>query len=227
MQIRVHKRSKHTAKLASPTHVHCGVYRCRIVKQTSVVLAKPLLVLGWGNPSRGDDALGPLCVAKLQARCPQELAKAVDFQEDFQLNVEHALDLRGRRQVLFIDASFSAKAPFEICWPQASMDASYSTHALSPQSVLHVYQLVEGVAAPAATLLAIRGECFELGAPLSAHALGHLEAALNWALGWLTEQQRVLQASTMAEADSRSELAPPGTCAIRAHSAADDAARDL
>jgi hypothetical protein len=34
--------------------------------------------------------------------------------------------------------------------------------------------------APVLTVLAVRGERFDLGAPLSAHATRHLEAALDW-----------------------------------------------
>ena len=33
----------------------------------------PLLVFGWGNPSRGDDALGPLLVEQLAAQAQAQL----------------------------------------------------------------------------------------------------------------------------------------------------------
>jgi hypothetical protein len=75
-------------------------------------LTAPTLIFGWGNPSRGDDALGPLFVehfTALAARHPEW--GAVECLTDFQLQVEHALDLQGRRRVLFVDASLDAPAP--------------------------------------------------------------------------------------------------------------------
>jgi hydrogenase maturation protease len=145
----------------------------------------PLLVLGWGNLSRGDDALGPLCVAALQAQLPAALQGRVEFLDDYQLNIEHALDLLGRCAVLFIDASLNCAAPFEVLRPQARQDISYTSHALSPEAVLQVFQDTQGFVAPAAYLLAIRGERFELGEAISAVAQDHLVAALAWAQDWL------------------------------------------
>ncbi|MDO8319675.1 hydrogenase maturation protease [Rhodoferax sp.] len=144
-----------------------------------------ILVLGWGNLSRGDDALGPLCLAALREQLPATLQDRVEFLEDYQLQIEHALDLIGRQRVLFIDASLSCPAPFEVTKLQATQDASFTTHALSPQALLQVYQDVQGEPAPPCTLLAIRGEKFELGEPPSAAALAHLKRAISWAAPWL------------------------------------------
>ena len=95
-----------------------------------------LLIFGYGNPSRGDDALGPLLLERLQA----EPSPGVEYLTDFQLQVEHALDLEGPDLVLFIDAHLSCKAPFEFAQLQAESDRSYTTHAMSPAAVLQVYQ---------------------------------------------------------------------------------------
>jgi len=89
--------------------------------------------------------------------------------------------LVGRRQVLFVDASVTAAAPFEGTPVQAAADSSISTHSLSAQALLQVYQNLHGVPPPLCVLLAIRGEAFELGAPLSENATRHLTAALAWA----------------------------------------------
>jgi len=147
-------------------------------------MTAPRLVFGWGNLSRGDDALGPQCVERLRAGAAGE--RDVDFLDDYQLMVEHALDLVGRRQVLFVDASLRARAPFEAHTVNAARDASFSTHAMSPQALLQVYRDLQRAEPPPSTLLAIRGEHFELGAPLSAAALAHLDAAVRWARAWLT-----------------------------------------
>ena len=145
----------------------------------------PLLVFGWGNLSRGDDALGPLCIERLRAASGP--SARVDYLDDYQLQIEHALDLVGRQRVLFVDASRSCRAPFEATQLLAAHDASFTSHALSAPALLQVYCELRGAAPPPCTLLAIRGERFELGAPPSPSALAHLEAALQWAQHWLAQ----------------------------------------
>ena len=145
----------------------------------------PLLLLGWGNLSRGDDALGPLCVAALREHLPENLQDQVEFLDDYQLQIEHALDLMGRQRVLLIDASLSCSAPFQVTPLQPAQDASLTTHALSPQTLLQIYQDMQGEPPPPCTLLAIRGEKFELGEPPSPAALAHLKRAVAWASQWL------------------------------------------
>jgi len=149
-------------------------------------LTAPTLVFGWGNPSRGDDALGPLFVehfAALAARHPEW--GAVDCLTDFQLQVEHALDLQGRRRVLFVDASLEAPAPCSLQRIETARDASFTTHAMSPQAVLKVYADIEDAAPPPAWLLAIRGQRFELGEELTELAQHSLREALLVAASWL------------------------------------------
>ena len=147
----------------------------------SAVVA-PLLVLGWGNPSRGDDALGPFFVERLMQYAAHALPSGrVECLTDFQLQIEHALDLVGRERVLLVDASVQLQAPFRVSEPRATRDASLSTHALGPEALLQVYADVQGEPAPPCTLLAIRAAHFELGEAPSAQALADLDHALDWA----------------------------------------------
>jgi len=67
----------------------------------------PVLVLAVGNPSRGDDALGPELAARLEAAA----LPGVEVIVEFQLQVENALDLVGRERVIFIDAGTGTPAP--------------------------------------------------------------------------------------------------------------------
>ncbi len=149
-------------------------------------MTAPVLVFGWGNPSRGDDALGPLFVERVQA---MGLA-GVECLTDFQLQVEHALDLHGRRLILFVDASVEAEAPFSVEPLAPARDESFSSHAMTPQSVLQVYCDLEDEEPPPAWLLAIRGERFELGEPLTPAAAAGLEAAVEWVSGWISRDLR-------------------------------------
>jgi hydrogenase maturation protease len=151
-------------------------------------MSAPLLVFAWGNRSRGDDALGPLFLEGLRAAAneqPSSMQGEVEFLEDYQLQIEHALDLAHRRKVLFVDASHDCRAPFEIRTLAPARDGSFTSHALSPESLLQVFRDVHRAEPPHCALLAIRGASFELGAPLGASAAMHLDHALQWGRRWL------------------------------------------
>lgn len=155
-------------------------------------MTAPTLIFAWGNPSRGDDALGPALLEAVEALLPAHPQwGAVDLLTDFQLQVEHALDLEGRERVLFVDASASAlDAPFSAHPIGAARDSSFTTHALSPQGVMHVYAELKGREPPPCTLLAVAGESFELGEPLSPAARAHLDAAVAWTRDWLEQRSQ-------------------------------------
>ncbi len=134
----------------------------------------PILVVGIGNPSRGDDALGLLALARLaELALPQ-----VGLLTDFQLAPEHALDLIERELVVFVDATMQGDAPFRLERVTPEHDDSISSHSLSPAAVLDTFKHVTGLPVPEAYVLAIRGYRFELGAPVSARAAANLEAAM-------------------------------------------------
>ncbi len=138
----------------------------------------PILVLAVGNPSRGDDALGPALATRLR----EAALPGVEVIEDFQLQVEHALDLEGRALVVFVDAGMGTPAPFELREARPEADFLHTTHAISPESVLATYERVRGEAPPRALVLCVRGESFELGASLTPAATAGLEAAWSWLL---------------------------------------------
>lgn len=150
-------------------------------------MAGSTLIFAWGNPSRGDDALGPMFAERLQAlSLTHPEWGGMTFQTDFQLQVEHSLDLHGHSRVLFVDASSTAPAPFSLVPVIPNRDASFTTHSMTPQAVLHTYCELEDEPPPPSWLLAIRGERFELGEAISPVAEQCLDAALEWADNWLT-----------------------------------------
>lgn len=142
-------------------------------------MTSPLLIFAYGNPSRGDDALGPQLLDLLaESRAQHPEWPDFDLVTDFQLQVEHSVDLEGRDLSLFIDASVSCPSPFLFSPLHPAQDARYTTHEMSPQAVLHVFEQVYQRAAPPSFLLSVRGESFELGEPLSPAAVENRDAAL-------------------------------------------------
>ncbi len=139
----------------------------------------PLLVIAIGNESRGDDALGPLLLRRLQ----QEFADAaIEFIEEFQLQVENSLDLQGRALVLFLDAGKNTPTPFSFYPAKPHRMEGHTSHTIAPEELLGVYAAVTGETPPPAYVLCAAGESFELGEALSEAATRHLEAATVFAI---------------------------------------------
>ena len=143
-----------------------------------------LLIFGYGNPSRGDDALGPLLLERLKEHFDEKprSIEAIELLTDFQLQIEHVLDLVNRDLVLFVDAHVSCPSPYSFQLLLEKFDASYTSHALSPEAILWVYQQINGQSPPPSFLLSIRGEGFELGDGLSRKAQDNLDAAVAFTL---------------------------------------------
>jgi hydrogenase maturation protease len=142
----------------------------------------PSLVIGIGNPARGDDAIGPLLLDGLRAELARrgaDVGTGIELLDAFQLQPEHALDLRGRRCVILVDAAVSGPAPFVYNAVVPDTSRAVTTHRLSPAALAAVYAQLYG-SVPPLKLLAVRGERFELGAALSDPARSNLDAALRW-----------------------------------------------
>jgi hydrogenase maturation protease len=149
--------------------------------EPAAISPAPVLVLAVGNPSRGDDALGPELAARLEAAALPGDEVIVEFQ----LQVENALDLVGRERVIFVDAATGTPAPYELRRVEAAAEFLHTSHALSPAAVLATYRRVTGSEPPEAWLLCVRGESFELGEGLSSMAEVNAEAAWLELRRWL------------------------------------------
>ncbi|MBX3606963.1 MAG: hydrogenase maturation protease [Piscinibacter sp.] len=163
-------------------------------------MTPPVLVIAVGNRSRGDDALGPCLLDALRETGPD--AAQVELIEEFQLQVEQALDLVGRRAVLFVDAS---RAPVEggVALTPLAPQAGHppASHTLAPAAVLGVYAQVQREPPPPAWLLAIEGSAFGLGEGLSAAAARRLAQAQALALRWLAQFSPPAPAAATARPD--------------------------
>ena len=143
-------------------------------------MTAPVVIFAVGNPSRGDDAIGPELYGRLAKWLENEgLADQFELIEDFQLQIEHALDLQGRQLALFIDAGENTPAPYTFKQIAPAIGIAHTTHELPPEAVLQVYLQTEGSEPPPSFVLCVRGEEFELGEPLTATTSSYVEAAFG------------------------------------------------
>jgi hydrogenase maturation protease len=137
-----------------------------------------VVLLGWGNVTRSDDALGPL----LMERARSVQLRHVTLVEDFQLQIEHALDLQGHSLALFADAGIGTPAPFNFVQTAPQPGMTLYSHKLAPEAVLDIYERVTGETPPPAFVLSVAGEDFSVGGSLSPAAAQRLELAWDFLL---------------------------------------------
>ncbi len=131
-----------------------------------------IYVYGYGNPGRSDDGLGAAIIKKLE----DEKIPEVVTDCNYQLNIEDADNISSSDVVIFVDASFEAKEPFEFRGIEPAADITFTTHAMSPESVLALCQDIYGKH-PKAYVLAIRGYNWDFAEGLSSKAIKNLEEA--------------------------------------------------
>ncbi len=138
------------------------------------------MLIGYGNPGRGDDGLGPAFVEAIARR---ELA-GLDCRSAYQLTVDHALMVTDVERVVFVDALMGAPDPFLFTAVAASEASSITSHSLSPAGVITLARTLYG-SAPEALALGISGQVFgDVREGLSGKAQSHLTLAEDFFLDW-------------------------------------------
>ena len=138
------------------------------------------LILGWGNPGRLDDGLGPAFVEALET---MDLP-GVEVDADYQLQIEDAAEVATFHRVVFVDADRSGAEPFWLrrldSSPHGARAASFTTHSVSPNAILTMSRELFD-AEPEGWLLGIRGyEFSDFGEGLSDRARRNLRQAVDF-----------------------------------------------
>ncbi|WP_305987745.1 hydrogenase maturation protease [Roseibium sp. MMSF_3544] len=142
-----------------------------------------MLLIGYGNPGRGDDGLGPAFSEAMAARNLSGLA----VDTDYQLVAEHALAISTHDVVVFVDAEIGGVDAYSFQELEPGVPQALGSHSLSPQSVLALCETLYG-ARPRAFVLGITGTEFgEVKEGLSATARANLAVAETFFLEWLEQ----------------------------------------
>ena len=137
-----------------------------------------VLLIGYGNPGRLDDGLGP---ALAEAVGKLNIA-GVSVDSDYQLTVESAVDISNHDIVIFADADVNGPEPFYFKKIHAAKidSVSFSSHSTSPKALLTLVKKIYNIDADA-YVLGIRGYEFnEYEERLSEKAKDNLSAALEF-----------------------------------------------
>ncbi len=142
------------------------------------------LVIGYGNPGRKDDGLGPALAEAVTARG----LPGVSVEQNYQLMVEDAARVAEHDIVVFADAHRTCDEPFCLIEVEPDPEPTFSTHSVSPGAVLSLAREHFGAKAKA-YVLGIRGydfESFEEG--LTDRARINLDQAIEFIGPFLEER---------------------------------------
>jgi hydrogenase maturation protease len=142
-----------------------------------------ILVLGYGNPGRQDDGLGPATAAGIE-RLGWPNLTAFD---NYQLNIEDAIDVAEHDVVWFVDAAKAGPSPYAVSDLSPAAAIEFTSHIVRPEVILAIARRYYG-RAPKAFLLGIRGYQFEFVEELTPGASDNLRVAL----AMLTDRIRIL-----------------------------------
>ncbi|HWR13795.1 MAG TPA: hydrogenase maturation protease [Terriglobales bacterium] len=126
-----------------------------------------VLVIGYGNPLRGDDGVGPVIAEEIAKKIcdPQSKVQVVACH---QLNPELAEAVADTREVIFVDASVELK-PGDVrissVKPDQFSPAGF-THSMKPSALLATASELFGQAPPAKAV-AIGAASFDIGMTLT------------------------------------------------------------
>ena len=132
-----------------------------------------VLVLGYGNPGRQDDGLGPAAAARIEAHGWPH----VTAYDNYQLNIEDAVDVAEHDVVWFVDAARTGSAPFTIQELTPTPTLEFTSHLVRPEAILAMAEQYYA-ATPRAFLLGIRGYAFEFIEALTPAASDNLDCAV-------------------------------------------------
>ncbi|CAD5972526.1 hypothetical protein PCC9214_03916 [Planktothrix tepida] len=133
-----------------------------------------ILIIGYGNPIRGDDGIGQAVIAEVE----QWNLANVRSQSLHQLTPEIAAEMAEVETVIFVDAGLEGDTVNIISLEPLPSDLFNWGHSLNPRSLLSLTQFLYQKS-PQAWLIAIPGENFELSETLSQKALNGIQEALK------------------------------------------------
>lgn len=138
------------------------------------------LLIGYGNPGRGDDGLGPAFAQRMADKALPGLSVDIDFQ----LSADHALTISQHDLVIFADADIACSAPYTFGELTPATPQHLGSHSVTPEAAMVLSKLLFQTAPPA-YVLGIAGDQFgKIEEGLSAIARQNLDLAEGFFKDW-------------------------------------------
>ena len=146
-----------------------------------------ILLIGYGNPGRQDDGLGPALAGAVERMA----IAGVTVEAAYQLSVEDAAAVAEHDVVVLADAARCGPSVFSFGRIEPEVRSSFSSHSVSPGALLGLAEELFG-AKTNGYLLGIRGYAFDaFGEWLSPASARNLAAAVAFIEPVLRERRWV------------------------------------
>ncbi len=149
-----------------------------------------ILVYGYGNPGRQDDALGIRLAEEVEKWSTDHHMGNVTTDTNYQLNLEDAANIAAYDIVIFADASREEIDEFCLDPLIPSEKSEFTMHAVSPAYVLHLcMQMFHRK--PEAYLLHLRGYDWEFMEEMTGKAKTNLDKAFGYIKAFILKVSKI------------------------------------
>ncbi len=137
------------------------------------------MVYGYGNPGRMDDGLGAELVNALEQWAKENNFDNIEFDSNYQLNIEDAYDISTKDMVVFVDASQEDIEDFVLTKVDEKSKLSFTSHEASPGYIYYLSKKLFNKS-PETFLLHIKGYKWDFQQGLSENAKQNLNKAIAY-----------------------------------------------
>jgi hydrogenase maturation protease len=150
------------------------------------------LIYAYGNPGRMDDGLGSELVNALEKWVRENHKENIEFDCNYQLNIEDAYEISTKDLVIFVDASKEDIQDFVLTKVDENSKMSFTSHEASPG---YIYYLSKKLfdRSPETFLLHIKGYKWDFKQGLSNGAKHNLHKTIAYMKIILTEPEKILK----------------------------------
>jgi hydrogenase maturation protease len=135
-----------------------------------------VLLIGYGNPAREDDGLGPAAAQAIE----KLNIDGVSVDSNYQLTVEDAASAARHDVVVFVDAAARGKNPVMFYELEPKRSESFTSHSVAPETILGLTHDLFNTETRG-FMLGIRGYSFDMfKEEMTTEASKNLEAAIKF-----------------------------------------------
>lgn len=139
-----------------------------------------ILFYGYGNPGRQDDGVGVAFTEQISEWVKMKAWHNIDFDSNYQLNIEDADNISPYDLVIFADATQKKNiSDFDIDLVKPNSEVNFTMHAVSPGFILNLCSEMKKQL-PQTFLLQIKGYEWEFQQSISENAKANLQKALKF-----------------------------------------------
>jgi len=150
-----------------------------------------ILVYGYGNPGRQDDAVGVIFAEKIKKWAEDKKLGFIETVTNYQLNIEDAANICDKDLVIFADASQEEINGYTFTRLEPNREVDFTMHHVSPAFILHLCREIYAKT-PVTYLVRIKGYSWDFLEEITPGALENLEDSVRYAGNFL--EQYVQQA---------------------------------